>query len=169
MQATLRTLIAAVLTVFASGGTFAAEPDFIGDFGNWSAFTYQADGGKVCYIASKPVSQEGNYQRRGEVYTLVSHRTADKVRGEVSIVAGYDYKEGTGPTAKIGGATFRMFAEGDTAWIDDEREEFMVQTMKNGLEMVVTGTSSRGTLTTDTYSLSGFTKAMEAIDQACPR
>lgn len=147
----------------------ATEPDFIGDFGSWSAFTYEAEGGKVCYIASKPTSQEGDYQRRGDVYTLVTHRTADGVRGEVSIVAGYDYKKGTGPTAKIGGGTFRMFAEGDTAWIDDEREDFMVETMKAGLEMVVTGTSSRDTLTTDTYSLSGFTKALEAIDQACPR
>lgn len=169
MEATFRTLIAAFLAIFASGGAIAAEPDFIGDFGSWSAFTYQGDGGKVCYVASKPTSQEGDYQRRGEVYTLVSHRTADGVRGEISIVAGYDYKKDTGPTAKIGGATFRMFAEGDTAWIDDDREEFMVQTMKGGLEMVVTGTSSRGTLTTDTYSLSGFTKAVEAIDQACPR
>ena len=162
-------MTAFALALVASGDAFAAEPEFIGDFGSWSAFTYETDGGKVCYIASKPTSQEGDYQRRGDVYTLVTHRTADGVRGEVSIVAGYEYKKGTGPTATIGGGNFRMFAEDDTAWIDDEREDFMVGTMKAGLEMVVTGTSSRGTETTDTYSLSGFTKALEAIDQACPR
>jgi hypothetical protein len=33
--------------------------------------------------------------------------------------------------------------------------------------MVVRGTSTRGTNTTDTYSLSGVTAAMDAIDAAC--
>jgi hypothetical protein len=33
--------------------------------------------------------------------------------------------------------------------------------------MVIKGTSSRGTLTTDTYSLAGFTAAYNAIEQAC--
>jgi hypothetical protein len=31
----------------------------------------------------------------------------------------------------------------------------------------VQGTSSRGTLTTDTYSLSGFSAAYDAISEAC--
>jgi hypothetical protein len=33
--------------------------------------------------------------------------------------------------------------------------------------MVVTGTSSRGTKTTDRYSLSGITAAMNKIDSIC--
>ena len=33
--------------------------------------------------------------------------------------------------------------------------------------MVVRGVSSRGTQTTDTYSLSGFTAAYRAINTAC--
>ncbi|MGB1026239.1 MAG: invasion associated locus B family protein, partial [Rhodospirillaceae bacterium] len=39
--------------------------------------------------------------------------------------------------------------------------------MKRGRDMIVKGTSSRGTVTTDTYSLSGVTAAMNAIDKAC--
>ena len=39
--------------------------------------------------------------------------------------------------------------------------------MKGGKAMVVKGTSSRGTLTTDTYSLAGFTAAYAAIGKAC--
>ena len=35
--------------------------------------------------------------------------------------------------------------------------------------MVVKGASSRGTATTDTYSLIGVTKAHGAIDKACPK
>jgi len=39
--------------------------------------------------------------------------------------------------------------------------------MRAGLTMVVKGTSSRGTLTTDTYSLRGFTAAYDAMQKAC--
>jgi Invasion associated locus B (IalB) protein len=39
--------------------------------------------------------------------------------------------------------------------------------LKAGKQMIVRGTSSRGTETTDTYSLSGFTAALAAIDKAC--
>jgi hypothetical protein len=36
-----------------------------------------------------------------------------------------------------------------------------------GAAMVVVGTSERGTKTTDTYSLKGFTAAYGAISKAC--
>lgn len=39
--------------------------------------------------------------------------------------------------------------------------------MKAGRTMIVRGTSTRGTATTDTYSLTGFTAGMKAIDEAC--
>ena len=43
----------------------------------------------------------------------------------------------------------------------------IVAAMKAGRQMIVRGTSTRGTLTTDTYSLSGFSAALAAIDKAC--
>ena len=43
----------------------------------------------------------------------------------------------------------------------------LLAAMKRGNTMIVTGTSSRGTLTTDRYSLSGITAAIEAIGKAC--
>ena len=43
----------------------------------------------------------------------------------------------------------------------------LVNAMKRGNELVFKGTSERGTLTTDSYSLKGVTAAMKAIDKAC--
>jgi len=43
----------------------------------------------------------------------------------------------------------------------------LVKAMKRGNKLKVTGTSSRGNKTVDTYSLTGFTKAMQSIDKAC--
>ncbi|MFO1120388.1 MAG: invasion associated locus B family protein [Rhodospirillales bacterium] len=45
----------------------------------------------------------------------------------------------------------------------------IVAAMKAGKAMIVRGTSARGTLTTDTYSLSGFSAALAAIDKACAK
>jgi hypothetical protein len=39
--------------------------------------------------------------------------------------------------------------------------------MKRGRAMTVVGTSSRGTVTTDSYSLAGFTKTKNLIDKTC--
>jgi len=47
-------------------------------------------------------------------------------------------------------------------------ETGFVAALKAGSSLVVKGTSGRGTETTDTYSLSGTTAAMQAIDTACP-
>ncbi|MFO1113388.1 MAG: invasion associated locus B family protein [Rhodospirillales bacterium] len=45
----------------------------------------------------------------------------------------------------------------------------IVAAMKAGQKMTVRGTSARGTITTDTYSLSGFSAALAAIDKACAK
>ncbi|MGZ8996253.1 MAG: invasion associated locus B family protein [Rhodospirillales bacterium] len=45
----------------------------------------------------------------------------------------------------------------------------MLDAMRAGRQMVVKGTSTRGTLTTDTYSLNGFSTALQSIDKACGR
>ena len=39
--------------------------------------------------------------------------------------------------------------------------------MKNGNKLKITGYSSRGTKTTDTYSLMGFTAAYNHISKSC--
>ena len=54
------------------------------------------------------------------------------------------------------------------AWVDNEAGQgALVNAMKRGNELVFKGTSERGTLTTDSYSLKGVTAAMRAIDKAC--
>jgi hypothetical protein len=59
--------------------------------------------------------------------------------------------------------------DSEAAWLasmDDEAG--FVAALKKGTKLVVTGTSVKGTKTTDTYSLGGVTAAMDAIDKACP-
>jgi hypothetical protein len=54
------------------------------------------------------------------------------------------------------------------AWAPDTAQDNAItEAIKTGSSMVVKGTSSRGTVTTDTFSLSGSSKAYEAISTEC--
>lgn len=146
----------------------AQDVTVIGTHGAWTAYSYQEDSGLVCYMASEPTKAEGNYTRRGDVFALVTHRPSEDSLDVVSIVAGYPYEENSDATVRIGSSTYEMFTHGERAWNRDAAtDKTMVQSMIRGSTLTVKGTSGRGTLTTDTYSLSGFTAAHKDITKAC--
>jgi hypothetical protein len=165
----LKAMVVAVAGMLLPWAGMAADPVQIGTFTDWRAYTFDDPGGKICYVVSEPKKEQGNYTRRGDVYFLITHRPSGNVFDEVSVIIGYTFKEGSEPTATIGNKTFNFYSEGDAAWVFQKDESALVQAMKAGATMVVRGTSSRGTLTTDTYSLSGVTAALNKIDQECNR
>ena len=68
----------------------------------------------------------------------------------------------------FGSIRFKLFTYDDSAWaVNSEEDRKLVKAMKAGIKMSVVGYSSRDTKTTDTYSLSGFTDAYNAISKAC--
>lgn len=165
-------VLGAVLTAAAGMGAAtaarAAAPEEVGVHRDWAAYVYTEKGGKTCYVASEPQKSEGDYTRRGRVIALVTHRPAARSIGVVSLIAGYPFKEGDDATVRIGDQEFSLFTDDDTAWTRDaETDAALVAAMKGGREMVVLGVSSRGTKTTDTYSLSGFTAAYNDASAAC--
>ena len=154
----------------------ASKPEHINTFSEWSAFVDGSGTDRECYIISLPKKEEGKYTRRDDTYTVVTHRPGDNTSGQVSVEAGYTYKEGSEVDVDIDGKTFKLFTTyrvgsetkvGSNAWAYVGGDADLVATMKAGTRMVVKGTSSRGTPTTDTYSLSGFTAAYNAIGKAC--
>lgn len=152
----------------AASGARAQGVERLGDFSDWSAFKFTEAAGLTCFIASEPTKAEGNYSRRGDIHAMVTHRPAEGRIDEVSIQAGYPYKENAPVEIEVGRMTVKLFTQGETAWAADrETDQKLVQAMIRGNTMVVRGTSARGNETTDTYSLSGFTKAYQAIKKAC--
>ena len=169
LRASSLILILAALWILAGGAPARAQAiERLGDFEAWSAFRFKESGKTACYMASQPKTAKGNYKKRGEIYGLVTHRPAEKRRDEVSFVAGYSYKTDSFVEVEIGGRTWQLFTQKAGAWAVSEDDDMaLVQSMIKGSTMVVKGTSTRGTLTTDTYSLKGFSKAHKAIDAAC--
>ena len=160
--------IAVAILLGWAGSVAAQEGGFIATFDNWSAFAEKEGGKPLCYTASLPKKSEGDYTKRGDTYVMVTHRPAEKAVSVFSVRAGYTYQEGSEVDVTIGGQTFTLFTDGRYAWAEDEDTDRAINVaMKAGKNMVVKGTSTRGTLTTDTYSLIGFTAAHGAIDKAC--
>ena len=105
-----------------------------------------------------------------------------KVRNEVQTLMGYPLQPTTDTfthTAAIDGKAYPMksipddpatpIKDNEAAWLASMSDEAgFVTALKSGSKLVVTGTSLKGTVTTDTYSLAGITAAMGAIDKACP-
>ncbi len=154
-----------------SGNAAAQDVTVIGTHGKWTAFTYTENKQPVCYMAAKPDRSEGKYTSRDEVLMLVTHRPGEKAYDVVSVVAGYQYRQDTDALVTVGSQKFELFTVGsDRAWARDAKiDRAITQAMIKGNTAVVRGTSSRGTLTTDTFSLSGFTAAYKAIGDTCKK
>ena len=161
--------MALVVACAAASGAAAQDTKKLASAGEWTAYVQEKEQGKkICYMYSSPKRAEGNYTKRGNIHVIVTHRPAEKSRDEVSVVAGYDYKNDSGVQIKIDDKAFELFTQKDMAWLRTEAEDKeIVRAMIKGKTMVVRGTSQRGTPTKDTYSLIGFTKTYRSISSAC--
>ena len=141
---------------------------------DWSVFEAASDNGKVCWVVSQPTkstARRGGKDvevKRGDIFLMVATRKADKVSNEVSFLAGYPFESGSNVTIKVGSNSFSLFTDGENAWTKSSAEDKRVtQAFRRGARAVVTGKSQRGTTTTDTFSLSGFTAALKAAQARC--
>jgi invasion protein IalB len=147
-----------------------SQPTLLGQFGDWGAYTATNGGKKVCYALAKPGSQATDPPKRPRdpAYTFVSTRPSENVHNEISIVIGYPFKPGFEAAVDIGTQKYAMYTQGDGAWIKNAAEEArMIEAMRKGADMVVTGESGRGTKSTDRYSLKGLAQALDRVSQEC--
>ena len=161
-------IAALLLATFSPFSAHASEPTNIGEFGNWSAYVFDENGGKVCYMAAKPDKSEGKYSKRGDIVALITHRPAEGTKNVFSYMSGYGYKKGSDVTLTVDGKKFTLFTQNDMAWAADASADLtLTEALKKGSKMTVKGVSGKGTETKDSFSLKGSTKAYEAITKAC--
>ncbi|MEL6169814.1 MAG: invasion associated locus B family protein [Pseudomonadota bacterium] len=106
--------------------------------------------------------------RRGDILLFVTFRPGSEVAGEVSFTGGYPFADGSTASVSIGTDSFELFTEGEWAWPASSGDDVkLVNAMKRGSQAVITARSSRGTQTQDTFSLLGFTAALEEAENRC--
>lgn len=183
VNATLRALLigGAVLMPLASGAAqtppaapkappvaAGAKAEHLGDAQGWSAFAETDRNAKACYLVGRPVKSEPDNLKRGDIYVYVTHRPADKTFNVVSFAAGYLYKDASDAELVVDTHKFDLFTSKESAWSRDAAtDKAVVEAMAKAKQAVLKGTSTRGTNTTDTYSLDGFAAMLAQIDKAC--
>lgn len=140
----------------------------IGRYGDWDVFEGTEGKNKVCYMATIAKETKGGGARKDKSYVMVMHRPAAKSLGVVSVTSGYAFKDKSEAAAEIGGEKLSLYTSAktpDTAWAFEDAK--LVQAMLKGQTMVVKGTPAKGEAATDTYSLTGVSKAYQEMSKAC--
>ena len=139
---------------------------------DWSVFV--EDNPTECWGVSTPKetvnSREGRVVavNRGQTLLMVFYRPSAGAKGQVAFTGGYPFAPGSTVNMDISGTTFEMFTEGEWAWPATTADDAKIITaMKRGANAVLSGRSGRGTDTKDTFSLLGFTAAVEDAAKRC--
>lgn len=141
---------------------------------DWTVF---ADGTpRECWSVSPPKSSTASRDgrdvtssvRRGDIFLYATYRPASGVAGEIAFTGGYPFASGSTVKVQIGRESFDLVTQDDWAWsANADQDAALRAAMKGGEDAVVTGRSSRGTVTKDTFSLMGFTAALEEAEKRC--
>ena len=123
---------------------------------------------EYCYVGSLATSSDLPPEKnRGDFYILV-YKNIGSPETVVQIEAGYNYKIGPDINVKIDQGNYVFYTTEDlpsAAWTNDDKK--VIFAMKKGLDLVVRGESSRGTITNDTYTLKGFTASYNKLAEDC--
>ena len=89
----------------------------LGKFKDWESFVLSQDGNKVCFAQSTPLIRAPKKLKRDPSRLFVTFRPAEKIKNEISVTNGYEFKIKTPVTAKSGKKKFDLFSKGRFAWV----------------------------------------------------
>lgn len=154
--------------VFQTTKVSAAPVTMVERHDAWAVYHDKQNGGALCFTASQPTDSTPRNVRRGPIYFYISSWVKDGVKSEISVDVGYPLRDKVPVTVKVGGDAFTLFTRGERAFVADPTAELkLVEAMRKGSTMTVEGTSTRGTRTSDTYSLIGVSAAIDKVVNGC--
>lgn len=138
----------------------------------WSVF--EDNDPRECWAVSAPTetvnTKDGRVVavRRGDILLMTFFRPGAGVQGQITFTGGYPFAGGSTVNMNIGGSEFELLTEGEWAWPASTSDDAKIlAAMKRGAEAVLSARSSRGTITKDSFSLSGYTAAVEEAEKRC--
>ena len=164
----IRYFIILLLFVTFNNQAIAEEVKKIGKFKDWETMVIKNNSKLVCFAQSKPILQSPKSYKR-EARLFLSFRPNEKIINEISITSGYEYNNENSIIAKSGKHKYKFdIAQENFAWLaDNKMEKKMINTMKKGSRIMVSGYNQKGSQTIDHYSLLGFTKAYNTAKKSC--
>jgi hypothetical protein len=139
---------------------------------DWSVFTEDKPT-KECWGVSSPKESVNTRDgqpvsvKRSDILLFITFRPG-QATGEVSFTGGYPFAKDSKVEVDIGGKKYELFSDGEWAWTSGPDEDAkLMAALRAGAEAVLTARSGKGTQTKDTFSLSGFSAAMEEAASRC--
>ena len=121
-------------------------------------------------MIAQPEKSEGEYKVRGRVRIVIYRNNLENQNeNALGIDFGYTFPENSKAKIEIDKKKFKLATFGQTAWTGSKtkKDKKIIKAMLKGNKLVALGESKRGTKTKDIYSLSGFTKAFNEINNYC--
>lgn len=135
-------------------------------FQDWSVFKTERGDKVVCYIASTPIKSEGNFDKRGEPFFLVTN--IDNDADEISSSSGFIYSKTSNVELTFGIKKYYLFPYKTVAWANDKNDDAdIIKEMQNNAEMIVSGVARDGKIAIDKYSLIGFVHSYKKLKEIC--
>lgn len=140
--------------------------ELIERFYDWSLFRGKRINDEICYLAATPMKTDGNYDKRGEPFFLVSLVKDDA--DEISVSSGFIYKSSSNVEVSFGSKKFYLFPYDATAWSNKKDDDIdILKEMQKSSDLVVSGVTRDGKMAIDSYSLIGFVKAYRKMQEVC--
>ncbi len=165
-----RTLLGMTLALGATAHQAQESSNVVATMTDWSVFVEESP--KECWGVSSPKetvnTKDGNpvQVRRGDILLFVTFRPS--ASGEISFAGGYPFAGGSTVKLDVDGTTYDLITDGEWAWPGTKDDDAAIlSALKKGTTAVLTAKSGKGTQTKDTFSLRGFTAAMEDAAKRC--
>ena len=168
MTVRFATAFAFLAAISIAGSAAAQSVQVIGTFKDWAAYSASEGAGAVCFAMSKPSTVDPSPDGYTQAYLYLTHRPSENVSNELNLVAGFEFAPEQPATLTVGGKSFDLFTQKDAAWLlDATQNSTLAGALRSGNSVVIQGTTDKGILVTETFSLSGATAASRAIDSGC--
>ena len=135
------------------------------DFGNWNAYTahrYTEDGVQTCNLYTPPQIVDKN---RPNAQFNVTNRPQKPHRIAIDMDIQLDTTRAA--VLQIKNTEYTLIAYETYVFVSKTDQAAVIYKMKMGAKFTVTATAIDGNTTSDTYSLMGFTRALQTIDRYC--
>jgi hypothetical protein len=168
---TSRIVALAVLGAFAGPSLAQESTNNVANTSDWSVFV---DGTpQECWAVSSPKETVNTRDgapvsvQRGEILLFVTYPKGGAA-GVISFSGGYPFAGGSSVKLEVGAQSFDLFTDGEWAWPGTPADDATIlAALKAGGTAKLTGRSGRGTQTEDTFSLIGFSAAVDEATKRC--
>lgn len=164
--------VLAAITIAGMAGAQEQSENRVAATSDWAVYVEASP--RECWAVSAPVETINTRDgaavdvNRGDIQLIIFYRPGDSIAGQIMFAGGYPFAPGSVVTVSIGDTSYELFTEGNFAWpASAEDDARMVAAMKRGADATVVGRSSRGTQTSDKFSLIGFTAAVDEAASRC--